>query len=280
MSLGFVHAAALGELARVAQAGRTGRQEVGIQRNHHVRVAEIVIRVDRLSECLHGRGARAVRPRGLPLMPLGGRIQFLDGAQLLRHARRSDRLGENADARAVLALLLRQRIAQGARVLAPGTDLAVEAERLRSVGIVKLQNRGLRIGIACAQRGGVFGVALHLGGPALVAFHQHSVGDAVQRRRGSEEQRAPRNQVFRLAHVRHDVFGGLARAGSHAGQCQRRAHQLQKIAPALHRVFILAPADCLAGELALQQILELRRCRQVVQAAPVIAPASAFQPGP
>ena len=89
----------------------------------------------------------------------------------------------------------------------------------------------------------------------------------------------PGNQLFRLPHVGHDVLGGLARAGGQAGQRQRRAHQLQKIAAALDAVFILAPADGLARELALQQLLELGRCRQIVQAAPVIAPASAFQPG-
>jgi hypothetical protein len=43
--------------------------------------------------------------------------------------------------------------------------------------------------------------------------------------------------------------------------------------------FVLAPADGLRRELALQQVLEFGRRRQIVQAAPVIAPASAFQPG-
>src|ERR1035438_7028310 len=41
-----------------------------------------------------------------------------------------------------------------------------------------------------------------------------------------------------------------------------------------------APADGLARELTLQQVLEFGRRRQFVQAAPVIAPASALQPGP
>ena len=109
---------------------------------------------------------------------------------------------------------------------------------------------------------------------------QDAVGDAVERRGGGEEQRPAGNQVLRLPHVRHDVLGGLARAGGHAGQRQRRAHQLEEIAAALDGVFILAPADGLARELALQQVLEFGRGGQVVQAAPVVAPASAFQPRP
>ena len=39
---------------------------------------------------------------------------------------------------------------------------------------------------------------------------------------------------------------------------QRRAHQLQEIAAALHGLFIRAPADGLLRELPLQQVLELR----------------------
>ena len=38
-------------------------------------------------------------------------------------------------------------------------------------------------------------------------------------------------------------------------------------------IFIVAPADGLAREFALQQVLELRRRRQLVQAAPVFAAA-------
>ena len=44
------------------------------------------------------------------------------------------------------------------------------------------------------------------------------------------------------------------------------------------RIFVVAPADRLLRKLALQQVAELRRRRQIVQAAPVFAPASAVQP--
>ena len=46
------------------------------------------------------------------------------------------------------------------------------------------------------------------------------------------------------------------------------------------RVLVLAPADRLARELALHQVLEFGRGRQFVEAAPVVAPALAFEPGP
>ena len=111
-----------------------------------------------------------------------------------------------------------------------------------------------------------------------MALRQHPVGDAAQRRRGGVKQRPARDQLLGLPHVRHDVLGGLARAGGQSGQRQRRAHQLQEIAPAFDGIFIVAPADRLLRKLALQQILKLGRRRQFVQAAPVVAPASAVQP--
>ncbi len=274
----FVDAAARGELARVAQVARAGRQKIRVQRDHNVGVREIVIRVGGLAEGLRRAGARHVRSRGIPLVPLGQRIDLLDRAQLRSHGRRGHGLREDAYARAVLRLLQRQRFPQFAGESAPGADLAVESQCLRAIRIVELQHRSLREGVAGAQRRRMLGVALHLGRPAHVTFRKQTVGHAVHRHRGCEEQRAPRNQVFRLANIRHDVLGRLPGAGRHARQCQRRAHHLEEIAATFIGVFIVAPAYSLAREFPLQQILKFRRGSQVVQAAPVIAPASAFQP--
>ncbi len=274
----LVDAAAGGELAGVAQIARTGRQEIGVEGDDHVGVGEIVVRVGGLTEGLLGAGARGVWSGGIPLVPLGGRIELLNAAKLSGHGGRGHRLGENPDARAILCLLLCQRLAQFAGELAPRADLTVKSERLGTIGVVELEHRALRVRVAGAERGGMLGVALHLGGPAHVAFGEQAVGKTVHRHGGGEEQRTPRNQVFRLAHVRHDVFGGLPGAGRHTGQRQRRAHHLHEVAAAFVGVFIIRPADGLAWKFALQQVLKFRCGGQVVQAAPVVAPASAFQP--
>ena len=128
----------------------------------------------------------------------------------------------------------------------------------------------------------MLGVAFHLGGPAFVAFDEDSVGDAVERRRAWRRiADAPESGLPAAARARHDVFVGLARAGRHAGQSASDAPiSFRKLRRPCDRIFILAPADGLARELALQQVLELGRGRQIVQAAPVVAPASAFQPRP
>src|SRR5205085_4115776 len=136
-------------------------------------------RVDRLTERPGGSGARTVRTGRLPLMPPGGRKQLLDIPKLLRHARRRNGFGEDAQARAVIALLRPQGIAQRSQKCAPGADFALESYSPCAIRIVELQDRGLGESIACAQAGGVFGVAFDLRRPPFVALGQHSGSEAA-----------------------------------------------------------------------------------------------------
>ena len=79
------------ELAGIAQEGGAGSEKIGIERNDDLGVGEVVPGVDRLAEGLDRGGAGAVRPGGIPLVPLGGGEELLNGAELLRHGGRGDR---------------------------------------------------------------------------------------------------------------------------------------------------------------------------------------------
>ena len=134
---------------------------------------------------------------------------------------------------------------------------------------------------ACANRSvaprlaGMIGVAFDLGRPALVALDEQPGRDAAERHRGGEEQRLAGDDLFGLPDVGNDQLVRLARAGRGAGQRHRRAHQLQEAAAA-DRV---EPLGRLARELAVQELLELGRLGQLVEAPPVPACRRLLQPG-
>ena len=89
---------------------------------------------------------------------------------------RHDGLADNAQAGAALLPLTRHGIADRGKGLVPGARLAKLRDRLRTVGIVERQDRGLAENIGGAAAGGMIGIALDLGRPAHVAFHQQTHG--------------------------------------------------------------------------------------------------------
>ena len=121
----------------------------------------------------------------------------------------------------------------------------------------------------------MIGVALDLGRPALVALDQQPGGDAAERHRGGEEQRLARDDVLGLPHVGDDQLVGLAGAAGDAGQRQRRAHQLQEAAAADRVV----PLRGVGRELAVEELLELGRLGDGLEAAPVLRAVGGLQPG-
>ncbi len=92
------------EVGRVAEASRTALQEVGIQREHHVGLAEIVDRVDRLRRTPSGprarpyRGGSARRRAILPRASPSSRASICSGER-----RRDDGFGQQAQPGAAAA---------------------------------------------------------------------------------------------------------------------------------------------------------------------------------
>src|SRR5581483_5314281 len=104
----------------------------------------------------------------------------------------------------------------------------------------------------------------------FMAFDQYTRRESAKREGGSEEERLAGHQLFRLADIRHNVLGRLART---SGQAERSPHQFQKSAPS-GGIF---PFRCVPRKLAVHHLVELFGFRQVFETAPVIAAASTLQ---
>ena len=151
------------------------------------------------------------------------------------------------------------------------TVFAVELrEPFGAVGIVKIQDGSLRVTVGAAVAAGEFGVALQFDGPAFVGFG-HQRDRAGARRHGRRIIfRFAIDVIFRLLAERLQFFLRPAAARAHhaqARQRERRGHDLDEV-PAGNTVLELARA---LRKFAMQPLLELRRVRQFIQAAPVTA---------
>src|SRR5262249_38597409 len=136
---------------------------------------------------------------------------------------------------------------------------------LRAIRVVEAEHGALRGDVGGAQAGGVSRIALDLGRAALVALDDDADAEAAERHRGGEEERLPEHDALRLLHVRDDALLGLPRAGAHAGERQRRAHELQEVAASGAG---LADARGLARELVLEELDELVAFGELLEAAP------------
>jgi hypothetical protein len=248
--LGFVrHAAAIGEVARVAHHPRANAEEVGVDRHHDVSLVQVV---DSLFARVLPRGSRS---DGVELVPMRLREVLQDGCNELRERRRCDRLGQDPKAGALQIPLGPDRCLQGGLALAPGPDFAAVRDGLRAVGIVEAEDGALRHAVSRAEAGGMFRVPLDFGRTPHMTLDEHGTGNAGERNGAREKERSARHNFFWLTNIRDDVLGWLLRAGAHAGERQRGAHQLEEIAPALWVV----PLRRLFRKLAMEIFAELQR---------------------
>jgi hypothetical protein len=256
-------------LADEAEVPGAGGDEVALDRHHDLGLGDPVQDVHGAPEREERARARGVTARGVPLVPLGLRERGQEAADLRGQRGRGDGLGEDADPRAAAPRLRDEDRAHGRDEGVPGPDLSAIGERLRAVRVVEVQDLGLGEEVGRAEARRVLGVALDLGGPALVALHEHTFGVTLVEHGGGEEEGPARDQLLGLAHVRNDRLVGLPRAAGQSGQRDRRTHHAQELAPALRVVEFRGPL----GELAVQARQELRRVPEVVEALPEAAPA-------
>jgi len=148
-------------------------------------------------------------------------------------------------------------------------------DRLRSVGIVEPENRGLGKEVRRAKTRRMLGVAFNLRRPAFVALDEKSYSRSSERHRRRVEQGLPRDNFLRLPYVGHDGFIWLPGTGAHAGEGQGGSHELEEASPT-HRI---EPLRCVLRELAMQELLEFGRFGDRLEAAPVIAAAGSLEPG-
>ena len=256
------------------EAGETdAAEEVGVQREDHVRVGEVVLRVVVVAEGGLGGGAGGVVVHRLVLHELGLRILRLHLLPLRGERGRGDGLGEEVDAFAGSGL----GDGAGELLLELGELglLAAEARMLRAVGIVEVEQRALREGVAAALRSGVLGIAFELDGAEGFALDQHRNRAGGERMRRRKVHRPAEDEVLRLLDVGEDRLVGLLGAAGESGQREARAHDLEEAAAA-DGVHPLAGGG-LAGKLLLHQLLEGGRSGQLIQVLPEALAGLAFE---
>ncbi len=260
---------ARGEVLRITHRARAAGQEVGVERDDHVSLLEVVegpARRRLRAEC--GRAGDWI-----VLVPTGLRLVAKDACQHLGQRRGGDRRGEEVQARAALGLVGCQRLLHRSDEGGPSAYVSAEGHRLGAVRVVEAQNRGLRQGIGGPEACGMLRIAFNLGRPPHVALDQDRHGHTADRNRAGKVERPPGHQFFRLAHVGHELFGRLLRAGTDPGKRQGSAHELEEVPPARRVV----PLGRLLWELAVQVLAELLGVGELAEAAPVQAPLGAGQ---
>ncbi len=157
------------------------------------------------------RGANGVAAHGFVLHPPCAGVFRQQTLHLARERRRRDRLGHDPKLRTVLVPHGRCGAQRGDRVGPRPRPVFVE-DRLRAVGVVQAENRGLREAVGRAAARGVKLVPLDFDRPAVAALDEEPGRVPAERHRGRVEPRRARNSSFRLPDVRQDLLARRARA--------------------------------------------------------------------
>ena len=210
-----------GEIPGIPHRAGTVRQEVSVEGQDHVGLLEVVTGGDDFAEGQSRTFPGVVQGDRIVLVPTGAGVPGQQGFQLPVQARRSDGTCKYTYAAALFLHLVGQGFVQFVQVGVVSGDAAPPDHRLGPVRVVHRQDGGLGENVRRSQAGGMFRVALHLGGPAHVAFHQDTVRHPVVDVGRGVVQGLARDDLFRGQHVGDDLLGRLAGTGGGggAGQC-------------------------------------------------------------
>ncbi len=217
-------AAAISELARVAEPLRMSQEEVRVERENHPCFLEMVMRFHNFTEGHLRTVPGIVTQDGLILMPFGRRKFLQHSLDLCGKGGGSDCFRQNPHAGSVFRLLLFQRGIDGGQEGAPGTDVTGIQHGLGTVGIIEVKNRRLIKNTGCAEAGGVVGITFDFGGMTFVTFDEQAGGKSIVLHGGGKVEWLAQNKLFRLPDVGDNILNGLTGAGGQAGQRQRCPH--------------------------------------------------------
>jgi hypothetical protein len=110
-------------------------------------------------------------------------------------------------------------------------DAPVPDHDAAAVGIVELEDPGLRERVGRPEAGRMLGVALDLGRTPEMALDQEPERPARPGHGRREVQRLARYDVLGVARERMDALGRLPRARAEPGEAERAAHEPQEITP-------------------------------------------------
>ncbi len=282
-------AAAIAPRLGVAEVVAVRREEVAVERHDDVGLREVEVRLDCLAERRHGTRGGFVTVQRIPRVDLRLRehgLQLLDHAELRR---RRGRLGQDVEASAAIArgecfaCCVPERIeGLDAEVRIDGLVLVAvavvrrvvhgHARELRGTAatrIVDLEQFSLQASVARAEAARVLRVAFDLRRTTVVALHQDA--DAVARARQCRrvELRRAGLEAFGALVERQDLGDGLA-AAREAGERHRSGDGGQEAAArdVVGDDLFTRFRDALR-ELAFDELLELGRVLELLEAAPV-----------
>src|ERR1051325_3794239 len=197
--------APLGKITNIfRRTGESSREEVGIERQNHISLREVIPRLNRLTKRQLRTLKYIVAIDRLIHMPLGfgehrEKILFLIGQR-----RRRERPRKNANTTAAQTLLHIQRASQSINEIPPGSNVTKIGNGLRTVRVIHLQNRSLRKYVGPAQTRGMLVIPFNLGRTIKMTLYQQRLSISTQSERGGIKQRTPGNSLFRLLNIRNN----------------------------------------------------------------------------
>ena len=198
---------------------RSGTERIGIEGEHHPRIAKARQRRCRAAKRQNCAAANRVVLDRFVTVPFRLRQRFRQRRDLRDQSRRGDAACEQRKSCALFRARLSEPRLQRRLERRPGLDAAVAIRRFRAVGIVERQNRRFGKDIGRAEACRMPWIAIDLDRPALQGRHDDAAAIAVERQRGGKAQRQTRRLARGDVYVGHDLLGRPA-AG---GKCQTRA---------------------------------------------------------
>ena len=239
-------------------------QEIRIERDNHVRLIQVILRVDELAESLLRRRIVVVAVDRVVLRKLRLRIILLPLLPLRRHRRRGHRRAQEVETLPAARLLVRQHAAKRRQKRPPVPRLAAIHHVLRPVRIVHIQQRRLRDRVRPAADIGMLRIPIDLNRPVRRTLDQHRHCARRKRKRRGKIIRLAQRQIRRRRDVGINRLIRLLGATRQASQRHRRAHHLQKTAPRNR----IDPLRRLRRKFLVHQLSKIRRIRQLIHRPP------------
>ena len=198
--------AALGEPADVEVSVLFAADKITVERNNRLRFVEFEVGLGRFAERDRRRLAMDIEIHRLVNEPARFREFIADQLPQPRARRGTAALQQETQSLAAIRLGFLRQLAQKIQRRLALHDIAVPDEPHRAVGIVNVQDGGLRIVVRGAVAVRVQRVAFDLRRSAVIRFDDQRNGAAARRHRGREELRRTVDVIFRRFAERQNLF--------------------------------------------------------------------------
>ncbi len=267
------------KLPRVTHRSRPVVKKIRIERQNDVRLLQPVNAIHIPPKRQLRSFARVVRPARLVHVPLRLRIKRQQRRHLRPKRRRSARIAQNPQPRALRALPIRAHVRDSRQESRPIADAPFTHHHLRTIRVVKRQNRSLGENIRRPQTSRMLQIPFHLRRPPHVALNEQPHRPARIRHRSRIKKRLARNDLLGRFHVRHNLLRRQFRASAQTRKRRRSRHQFQNVPPRKSRTPRLFSRLLLRimRKLVMHKHLILRRPSQFLETLPKSLPMTRSQ---